>query len=258
MSNKQIHELRKLDKLDFNPTTDNFLVQKKGGGTYKSSITHLIDSPSANLPGTKSWAWNWLDEPEDLIGYRGTFVRKAGNLATEATGGARAPANSHKEKISASWLQKEVDGKKEASSIPSSARSVLMSAFTRDCNFKCFRARSTPVSNIKILSEFTGSKNDHMRLAWHKHGPSVTGDGMPLESLFIVDHVGIPQDRTLGHGNKIAIDDGSRVTFEIDTQAYFLTARSDRRRSGRDGLSSSVSDSYYHSELFYVKMLAWA
>ena len=93
-----------------------------------------------------------------------------------------------------------------------------------------------------------------MRSAWHNSGPALEGDGMPLESLFVVDHVGIPQDRTLGHGNEIAIDDGSRVTFEINTHAYYITVRSDRFNK----LSSSSENSHYHSELFYVKMLAWA
>lgn len=268
MSNKQIHELRKLDKLDFNPTTDNFLVQKKGGGTYKSSITHLIDSPSANLPGTKSWAWNWLDEPEDLIGYRGTF--RSGSAYTSKGGAAN-----FSEKIKASWLQKEVDGKKEASSIPSSARSVLMTSFTRDCSLKIYRARSTPIQNIKILPNPAYISPDsngnyasyqaamrNLQNAWvgGASGPNIGGDGMPMENLFIVDHVGIPQDRRKGYGESVSIDEGSQVTFQISTTSYRVIYRSDsvRRLSTKESLSLVVNSHLWHSELFYIKMLAWA
>lgn len=272
MSNKQIHELRNLDKLDFNPATDNFLVQKKGGGTYKSSITHLIDSPSANLPGTKSWAWNWLDEPEDLIGYRMTFQTGAVSLL--------------RNRISASWLKKEVDGKKEASSIPSSARSVLISCFSRNCDVLIHKSRTVAVKNEKVLA-LTGRESTRI-LHYGKpedfmSGPSKPLDGMCSESLFIVEHVSLPGDRTQGNGVTLDIDSGSFISFDVITHPYEVKIKTrmvrtpepnkgfDSRPRGIFGLrtkqidalsipvsSSSSPVGNHHSELFYVKMHAWA
>ena len=280
MSNKQVHELGKLSKADFLPTVDNFLIQKASGGTYRAKFFDLINSPSANLPGTRAWSWNWLAEPEYLIPYNMIHQKLSG-----LTG------NPLIKDFKVSWSQKVVGSGKTTSSVPVIARSILMSAYARNCEVSLARARSS-----EVICDRVGTVLDSKDWGWNYFllGEYDVGDsrasGHCSESLFIVEHVGKPA--SVKHGiDDINLEEGTFITFKTSTPTYpcyFKGASPPRRNDGGWGqvsrnipglgltaktaasqipngvIPATISDSDANrnrvasSELFYVKMHAWA
>jgi hypothetical protein len=175
MANTQINKLGALDPEEFNASRDKFLVQANVSatypGTYKSSISNLIKNQAVDLPGSRSWSWNFLPKQPKIISYQRKKIPDHGKDEDASTLVQHFSAK----------IDRDSDTK-EATGIPPQVRHLLCSAFIRNADLYYSHGRGQAL----VASEqyHTGFKID----------PGF--DGMPTESIFTIEILTLPEDIT--------------------------------------------------------------
>ena len=163
MSNKQINELDQLDHQTYRPAEDNLIIQQKDGQTFRGNMQDVINTQATDLPGSIGWDWNFLDTPQDLVGYM--FWDPDSTKIEDRTANspviARRTNSSHSDwgndfrgLQNINWT-KNING--ESTGIPKSAKTLLCSAALNNCDLYA----QFPQDEIFVMGQTTsfGSGN---------------------------------------------------------------------------------------------------
>jgi len=204
MSNKQIHQLPTISEDDpFEPGRDNFVVQKKNQTTSRATIMEMINDPSVNLPGSKNWNWNWLEEPATIVNYHKinyglpAFSEQVDkNLAEDQLPTSDDIGYPALQNIA--FSQDISTGK--PTNIPKTVRSLMCVAFVSNCDLYLHGPRSKAV----VASERITSFDSKYRSGWNSR---------PVESVFVINNISFPRDNQ--EMNDIRYSAKNRLSFQL-------------------------------------------
>jgi hypothetical protein len=204
MADKQIHQLPTISEDDpFEPGRDNFVVQKKNQTTSRATIMEMINDPSVNLPGSRNWNWNWLEEPATIVNYHKinyglpAFSEQVDkNLAEDQLPTSDDIGYPALQNIA--FSQDISTGK--PTNIPKTVRSLMCVAFVSNCDLYLHGPRSKAV----VASERITSFDSKYRSGWNSR---------PVESVFVINNISFPRDNQ--EMNDIKYSAKNRLSFQL-------------------------------------------
>lgn len=204
MADKQIHQLPTISEDDpFEPGRDNFVVQKKDQTTSRATIMEMINDPSVNLPGSRNWNWNWLEEPATIVNYHKinyglpAFSEQVDkNLAEDQLPTSDDIGYPALQNIA--FSQDISTGK--PTNIPKTVRSLMCVAFVSNCDLYLHGPRSKAV----VASERITSFDSKYRSGWNSR---------PVESVFVINNISFPRDDQ--EMNDIKYSAKNRLSFQL-------------------------------------------
>lgn len=204
MADKQIHQLPTISEDDpFEPGRDNFVVQKKNQTTSRATIMEMINDPSVNLPGSRNWNWNWLEEPATIVNYHKinyglpAFSEQVDkNLAEDQLPTSDDIGYPALQNIA--FSQDISTGK--PTNIPKTVRSLMCVAFVSNCDLYLHGPRSKAV----VASERITSFDSKYRSGWNSR---------PVESVFVINNISFPRDDQ--EMNDIKYSEKNRLSFQL-------------------------------------------
>jgi hypothetical protein len=235
MADKQIHQLPTISEDDpFEPGRDNFVVQKKDQTTSRATIMEMINDPSVNLPGSRNWNWNWLEEPATIVNYHKinyglpAFSEQVDkNLAEDQLPTSDDIGYPALQNIA--FSQDISTGK--PTNIPKTVRSLMCVAFVSNCDLYLHGPRSKAV----VASERITSFDSKYRSGWNSR---------PVESVFVINNISFPRDNQ--EMNDIRYSAKNRLSFQLRFRLgvesfVYHSSRSQRRIGIRSSEPSELA-----------------
>jgi hypothetical protein len=240
MADKQIHQLPTISEDDpFEPGRDNFVVQKKDQTTSRATIMEMINDPSVNLPGSRNWNWNWLEEPATIVNYHKinyglpAFSEQVDkNLAEDQLPTSDDIGYPALQNIA--FSQDISTGK--PTNIPKTVRSLMCVAFVSNCDLYLHGPRSKAV----VASERITSFDSKYRSGWNSR---------PVESVFVINNISFPRDNQ--EMNDIKYSAKNRLSFQLRFRLgvesfVYHSSRSQRRVGGIGGAAAGMNAQQQH------------
>lgn len=165
MSNKQINELDQLDHETYRPAEDNLIIQQKDGQTFRGNMQDVINTQATDLPGSIGWDWNFLDAPQDLVGYmfwdpdstKIEDIKKDSPVIQNRRNSSHPDwGNDFRGLQNIDWT-KNING--ESTGIPKSAKTLLCSAALNNCDLYA----QFPQEEIFIIGQTSSLRADRPR-----------------------------------------------------------------------------------------------
>lgn len=245
MADKQIHQLPTISEDDpFEPGRDNFVVQKKNQTTSRATIMEMINDPSVNLPGSRNWNWNWLEEPATIVNYHKinyglpAFSEQVDkNLAEDQLPTSDDIGYPALQNIA--FSQDISTGK--PTNIPKTVRSLMCVAFVSNCDLYLHGPRSKAV----VASERITSFDSKYRSGWNSR---------PVESVFVINNISFPRDDQ--EMNDIRYSAKNRLSFQLrfrlGVESFVYHSSRSQRRVGAivpAGISSGLINAQRQVEI---------
>jgi hypothetical protein len=240
MADKQIHQLPTISEDDpFEPGRDNFVVQKKDQTTSRATIMEMINDPSVNLPGSRNWNWNWLEEPATIVNYHKinyglpAFSEQVDkNLAEDQLPTSDDIGYPALQNIA--FSQDISTGK--PTNIPKTVRSLMCVAFVSNCDLYLHGPRSKAV----VASERITSFDSKYRSGWNSR---------PVESVFVINNISFPRDNQ--EMNDIKYSAKNRLSFQLRFRLgvesfVYHSSRSQRRVGALGGAAAGMNAQQQH------------